>query len=395
MKEVERTTSSTTTTMDDLCPELLESILCRLPLISRARSKCVSKTWCSLITSLRHSFPPSTSSGLVIFLTNNIKNEPNNLHRTFFIKNQDHSQTFTLQCSTKHNLPWLVDSCNGLLLYAKNDRNHNWSYYISSPVLDQFIALPPRHKPSILARESLAFNGLNSNSNSNSKHNHHHFKVICFFFNEVDAESGKINCQTFSAQTGEWREHEAPLNNSNLLLEDGFRRSDCFSPSVYSKGRLYWIWSLCMLVYDDKREFFKLVGLPKSKSRRNFIYVLSLQLWESEGRIHYCEPTEEGFRLWIYMDDGDENSYDYDFKNWQAKTTIVLERIRLGLSWPCAFNEELQELYMQVPPGTIFSYSFETRKLAKLCCYGKPGKDYSISYIYPFMFNSANLIPRN
>ncbi|KAL7207701.1 hypothetical protein ACSBR1_029617 [Camellia fascicularis] len=385
---MEEAESTTTSTMDDLCPELLDSILCRLPLISRARSKCVSKTWCSLITSLRHSFPPSTSSGLVIFLTNNITNEPNNLHRTFFIKNQDHSQAFTLQCSAKHNLPWLVDSCNGLLLYAKNDRNHNWSYYISSPVLDQFIALPQRHKPSILARESLAFNGLNSNSN-------HHFKVICFFFNEVDAESGKINCQTFSAQTGEWREHEAPLNNSNLLLEDGFRRSDCFSPSVYSKGRLYWIWSLCMLVYDDKREFFKLVGLPKSKSRRNFNYVLSLQLWESEGRIHYCEPIEEGFRLWIYIDDGDENSYDYDFKNWQAKTTIVLERIRLGLSWPCAFNEELQELYMQVPPGTIFSYSFETRKLAKLCCYGKPGKDYSISYIYPFMFNSANLIPRN
>ncbi|KAL7175383.1 hypothetical protein ACSBR2_029060 [Camellia fascicularis] len=385
---MEEAESTTTSTMDDLCPELLDSILCRLPLISRARSKCVSKTWCSLITSLRHSFPPSTSSGLVIFLTNNITNEPNNLHRTFFIKNQDHSQAFTLQCSAKHNLPWLVDSCNGLLLYAKNDRNHNWSYYISSPVLDQFIALPQRHKPSILARESLAFNGLNSNSN-------HHFKVICFFFNEVDAESGKINCQTFSAQTGEWREHEAPLNNSNLLLEDGFRRSDCFSPSVYSKGRLYWIWSLCMLVYDDKREFFKLVGLPKSKSRRNFNYVLSLQLWESEGRIHYCEPIEEGFRLWIYIDDGDENSYDYDFKNWQAKTTIVLERIRLGLSWPCAFNEELQELYMQVPPGTIFSYSFETRKLAKLCCYGKPGKDYSISYIYPFMFNSANLIPWN
>ncbi|KAI8002481.1 F-box protein [Camellia lanceoleosa] len=388
MEEAESTTTTTTTTMDDLCPELLESILCRLPLISRARSKCVSKTWYSLITSLRHSFPPSTSSGLVIFLTYNIKNEPNNLHRTLFFKNQDHSQAFTLQCSTKHNLPWLTDSCNGLLLYAKNDRNHNWSYYISSPVLDQFIALPQRHKPSILARESLAFNGLNSNSK-------YHFKVICFFFNEVDADSGKINCQTFSAQTGEWREHEAPLNNSNLLLEDGFRRSDCFSPSVYSKGRLYWIWSLCMLVYDDKREFFKLVGLPKSKSRRNFNYVLSLQLWESEGRIHYCEPIEEGFRLWIYIDDGDENSYDYDFKNWQAKTTIVLERNRLGLSWPCAFNEELQELYMQVPPGTIFSYSFETRKLAKLCCYGKPGKDYSIGYIYPFMFNSANLIPRN
>ncbi|CAL5349272.1 unnamed protein product [Camellia sinensis] len=394
---MEEAESTTTSTMDDLCPELLESILSRLPLISRSRSKCVSKTWCSLITSLRHSLPPSTSSGLAIFLkfNNTTNNEPNNLHETFFIKHQHHSQYFTLHGSTKHNLPWLIDSCNGLLLYAKSDRNHNWSYYISSSVLDQFIALPPRHKPSILARESLAFNGLNSNSNSNSKHNHHQFKVICFFFKEVDAESGRINCETFSAQTWECREHEAPLNNSNLLLEDGFRNCDCFGPSVYSKGRLYWISNLCMLVYDDEREFFNLVRLPKSKSRRNSNYVLSLRLWESEGLIHYCEQIEEGFRLWVYIGDGDEYSYDHDFRDWQAKRTIELERIGLGLTWPCAFNEELQELYMQVPPGTIVSYSFETGKLAEVWYYGRPVEDYSMSYIYPFMFNTVNLIPRN
>ncbi|KAI8004269.1 hypothetical protein LOK49_LG08G00459 [Camellia lanceoleosa] len=250
-----------------------------------------------------------------------------------------------------------------------------------------------RHKPSILARESLAFNGLNSNSNS--IHNNDQFKVICFFFKEVDAESGRINCETFSAQTWEWREHEAPLNNSNLLPEDGFRNCDCFGPSVYSKGRLYWTSNLCMLVYDDEREFFNLVRLPKSKSRRNSNYVLSLRLWESEGLIHYCEHIEEGFRLWVYIDDGDGYSYDHDFRDWQAKRTIVLERIGLGLTWPCTFNEELQELYMQVPPGTIVSYSFETGKLAEVWCYGMPVKDYSMSYIYPFMFNSVNLIPRN
>ena len=373
---------------EDLCPELMEVVLSRVPLITRTRLKCVSKSWRHVITCLRHSSPQMTSSGLVIFS----KNVEPNVHQSSLIEVLDH-QDCNLYDSFRHNFPWLVDSCNGLLLYA-NKENNNWTYCISSPLLNQWSILPQRPKSWILARETLAFDG------------HNPFKIICFSSQEVDFSAGKVSCQIFLSQTWKWKEVELTLLNSNLLLEGECCYMDWFGPSVYSSGRLYWAWCSSMLVFYEDSELFKLVRLPKSKTTKKCTkYPLYLRLWASEGRIHYCEATQEGYCIWIYLNDDDDDEYE-----WQAKRSIMLDRsievvlwvnktmkarVGEGMIQPCAFNEDLQVLYFQVPPGSIVSYSFETQKMEKVWDYGKPGEDYFMSHVFPFLFNSVNLVSKD
>ncbi|CAK9165566.1 unnamed protein product [Ilex paraguariensis] len=374
--------------LGNLCPDLIESIFSRINIKSITKLKIVSKTWCNVITDLRRSNPPTTTSGLVIFLRQ-INNNPT-LHESIFIKVQDQSQgqDCTLHASFKHSFSTLIDSCNGLLLYAGKN-GHFWTYHVSSPVLDQHISLPPAHKTSRPACASLAFDGIHQDW----------FRVICFFWAEVDIMSGTMNCQIFSSQTWEWTEHQARILYSGLLLEDGFVHGQCFGSGVFSRGRLYWIWSLCLLVYDDKREFFKLIRLPKNKSTRTRSNVyLSQLLWESEGCIHLCDPVDEGFYIWAFNDDHDDfehESMDYDLR-WRFERVVMVVELKSGWSWtsirPCAFNEDLQVLYLELSPGTIVSYSFETKKIAQVWFYGEPGEDYFMSNIYPFLFKSVNLL---
>ncbi|KAH7846669.1 hypothetical protein Vadar_016796 [Vaccinium darrowii] len=399
MEEKERET----TTMDELCPDLIDAVLRRVPLLPRTRLKPVSKAWCHHITTLRHTAPPTSSTGLVISYSE--FNDDPKLHRSSLFRIQENSNSLSLACTPSHSYRWLVNSCNGLVLYAKTNETHNWVYCVSSPVLNQYRILPQRHKSEILARESLAFDGSHRGN----------FKVVSFFFQDIDVSGGKIECQIFSSETGGWREIEAPLINSFLLLQNGFQVDDITGQSVYRKGKLYWVWSVCMLVFDEDEESFELVNLPKSaetgerkKKRMCFSYT---QLWESDGKINYCESTREGYRVWKYCD----NDYDDDENRWEAKRLIVLDKLKSremevvdlfgermkvrvseGMIWPCAFNEDFQLVYFQVGPRTIFSYSFETGEFEEIWGSGNPveTQNYFFCYVCPYLFNSVNLVKR-
>ncbi|KAI8548843.1 hypothetical protein RHMOL_Rhmol07G0305700 [Rhododendron molle] len=387
---------------DDLCPDLIDAVLRRAPLLSRTRLKPVSKSWCHLITTLRHSTPPTTSSGLVIFYRQ-VHDNPT-LHQSSLLRIQN-SKTLSVSSTLSLSYPWLLDSCNGLVLYAKKNETHGWVYCVYSPVLSQHRILPHRNKSEILARESLAFDGSQRGN----------FKVVCFFFQDIDFKGGKIECQIFSSATGDWREIEAPLINSFLLTQIGFQLGDVWGQSVYRNGKLYWVWSRCMLVFDEDQEFFELVELPMSKEtgetkgERKKCFS-RMKLWVSEGQIYYCESTEEGYRVWKYCDN-DSNDDD----KWQAKRLIVVEKLKLrkietvnwfgekikvpiqeGCIWPCAFNEDLQLLFFQVGPGTLYSYSFETGEFEEVWGCGNTGQEqiYPMSCVCPFLFNSVNLLKR-
>lgn len=385
--------------LGDLSEELVEEILCRVPIKCRTRLKSVSKNWRNFIGRLRQSSPLTTSSGLVIFLKGIHKNPI--LHSSNFIQIRDQTlaQNAALHSSFLHNFPWLVDSCNGLLLYGTDD-NEFWTYHVSGPFLKHPIALPRAHQVSRSASASLIFDGSSYDQ----------FRVICFFRDEVDFAAKTVKYMVFSSKNWEWREYEARILNSDLMQEDGFVPGHCFRPSVYCRRKLFWIWSFCLLIYDDEIEFFKLIRLPSGKNLKNNVY-LSQLLWESEGRIHFCSPVNEGFCLWAYVDDDDEGHEFMDCNlMWQFKRLVVLdelisgkieffyavnEMIKYRMGWsrkriqPVAFNEDLQLLYLQVMPGIIVSYSFETQRLERVW-FREPGDNYCMCNIFPFLFNSRN-----
>nr|XP_016501418.1 PREDICTED: uncharacterized protein LOC107819779 [Nicotiana tabacum] len=372
--------------LGNLSYHVVESIFSKIPLKSLVQLKTVSKTWRNSITNIRIFYPPTTSTGLILFLKHNSSQE------SIFLKLHDQpqkklAQFCTLHSSSTHNFPYLIDSCNGLLLYASLN-NEFWNYHISSPVLDQYVTLPLSHHILRPACSSLVFDGWN-----------HEFQIICFFWEEVDFDAQMMNCMVFSSELWNWRESQLRILNSELLLQDGFLRGQCYSPSVFSGERLYWIWSLCLLVYDCKGEFFTLFPLPKNhsgkKSRKG---VYSQFLWESEGLIQFCDPVKSGFFIWSFR--GNNNNFDL----WRLNHFIRLNdlindqdtRLSMGYSIrPCAFNKDLQVLYLHVMPHTIVSYSFETRELVQVWsyCYSRGEvEDCWICKIHPFVFTSVDLL---
>ncbi|KAK3022111.1 hypothetical protein RJ639_045955 [Escallonia herrerae] len=387
----------------NLDPQVIEEIFSRVPLKSRARMKRVSSRWHRFLTRLRTTHAPTTSASLIAFLMRHHGSE------TTLIKLQDQTlarawQNPNATLHQSHKFPYLVESCNGLLLYATSDQD-SWTYHISTPPGENqcTIPLPVAHKVSRQASVGISFDGCHLSR----------FKVICFFCDEVDFKAGTIKCQIFSSQTWHWRDKVAIIVNPNLLLEDGFIRGECYCPKVYFRKKLYLIWSFCLLVYDDEKEFFELIRLPKNKSRRDKRNsYMSQCIWESEERIQFCDPSYNGYDIWTFIDRGDGDNNDdfaWHFERCVTLKDLIYRRVdvfhsanvaeREKVGWarnsirPIAFNEDLQVLYLHVLPRTIYSYSFETREVAKVWSIDEAGDDdIWMFHIYPFLLNSVNLV---
>lgn len=370
--------------LQDLNQELMEEILLRVPLKSRTKLKSVSKSWRSSITSLRLLMPLRTSSGLVVFLKNSVLQ---------FIQLRDHAfvHTASLHSCFFHSYhPFLVDSCNGLLLYGTHD-SVSWTYHVARCDFNHAVALPPAHSVKRSVYTSLLVDGSCYNK----------FKIMCLFLDEVDCDAGTVQCTFFDSKNFEWREYEARIVNSRLVSREGFVRGKCFRPSVYSGKRLYCIWSLCLLIYDDEKGFFKLIQLPedliisKSVKKNNADHCFQL-LWESEGQLHFCAPApdNQAFCVWAYVNDDDNDFMDHNLM-WKFKQFVMLKDSLLS-GWslkriqPVAFNDDLQRLYVLVmPAGVIASYSFETQKFEKVWSFGEPG-DSGMPNIFSFLLGSTS-----
>ncbi|KAK1362360.1 F-box domain-containing protein [Heracleum sosnowskyi] len=369
--------------LQDLNQELMEEILLRVPLKTRTKLKSVSKSWRTSISSLRLSMPLRPSSGLVVFLKKSVI-QFIQLHDEAFV------HTASLHSCFSHSCASLVDSCNGLLLYGTLD-SVTWTYHVARSDFDHAVALPPAHSVKRSVCTSLLFDGACYDK----------FKIMCLFLDEVDCDAGTIQCTVFDSKKCKWREYEARIVNSCLVSRDGFVRGQCFRPSVYSGKRLYCIWSLCLLIYDDEEGFFKLIQLPEDsimkksvkKNKNDHWFQL---LWESEGQLHFCAPApdKQGFCIWAYVNDEDNDFMDHNLM-WKFKKFVVLkDSLISGQSpksiRPVAFNDDLQRLYVLVLPARVIaSYSFETQNFEKVWSFGEPG-DISMPNIFSFLLGSSS-----
>ncbi|KAH0680577.1 hypothetical protein KY284_021662 [Solanum tuberosum] len=375
--------------LGNLSNHIVESIFTKIPLKSLIQLKTVSKTWRNSITNIRHCYPLTTSTGFVLFLKHKTYQE------SVFMKLHDQTQKnfpkfCTFHSSSTHKFPYLIDSCNGVLLYASENNNSNgfWTYSVSSPVLDQIISLPISHHISRPTCSSLVFE-------SNL------FQVISFFWEEVDFDTHMMNCMIFESNSWKWRETQIQILNSQLLQSDGFIRGQCFNSSVFSceKRKLYWIWSLCLLVYDIDFEVFTLFSLPKNnsiRSRKDVYYSQFLYESSEGGVIQFCDPVNSGVFIWSFR--GSEFKFDHFVRLVNINDDQDL-RFKTGYSVkPCAFNKDLRVLYLHVLPHTIAAYSFETQELVQIWSYEEDKEEEEVCWvfkIFPFLFSSVDLFAYN
>lgn len=375
---------------DSINRDVVCSILSKLPLKPRSRFKCVSKAWNSWITHLRRTSPLTTASGLVFSSKN----------RLTLLDVKDQCRSCSIHTSIAHDdfHNYLIDSCNGLLLFAaKANDGCNLTYNVFSPMNNQRLQLIPcTHLSTRHVSASLAFD-----MNLQQPHN---FKVIFQFWDEADIKNGTIKYNIFRSKTGECRECSARIPKSSALFlnNKNFKSEEWTCPSLYNKGKVYWIWSSCLLVFDEENkeeESFELMELPTvSKVHMDVMSVYcSKRLWESEDRLRYCESTYAGFFIWDYIVD---DMLRWRIKHWirfdelVSKNCEVFDKVpRFSLSTitvkPCAFNEDLEILYFQLD-GKIAGYSFETKKLVKVHSDSAIGGNINDN-IYPFVFRAVDL----
>lgn len=392
-KEEERTE------FENLCNDTVEYIFSLVPLKARAKMKVVSESWRRVISSVRQYHPPTTDSGLVLHLKR-IPNPSGDVSQeSVFLKLHDFQSEnpCTVQSSAVSNFHFLIDSRNGLALYG-SVKDGVWNYHVSSPILDQCIALPPANSVSRPCSVNLAFDPCRK----------HEFKVHCFFYGEINHGSNTTNSLIFSLESWEWKEKQGRVLNSELILETGFMPGKCFLPAVYSNGRFYLIWSLCLLIFDEDGELFTLFPLPRFRPRQNPCNEL---LYESDGKLRWCITVRNALMIWNFL--GEERLDDptkLDCKSLWINSKFVtigdmiserMKETKVSITWKsircCAFNEDLQVLYMHVLPNAIVGYSFETKKflqvwscrdLTELTEVG----DFYISGIRTFRFKPVNLL---
>ena len=141
-----------------------------------------------------------------------------------------------------------------------------------------------------------------------------------------------------------------------------------------------------MLVYNVEKGFFNLVSLPRIGH-----WLKEELLWEAEDQLHYCQSGFGGFHLWTYE--------DLNCK-WLLKQSVTDDELKLQNCvlflddeekiWflesshihVVAFDDDLQILYLKIS-GAIFSYSLETRQLAKVMC-SDPSSSFDLREFYNY-----------
>ncbi|RAL53634.1 hypothetical protein DM860_012249 [Cuscuta australis] len=375
------------TDFGDLCDEIAEIIFSFVPLKSLAKLETVSKSWRQLIARVRLHHPPVIDSGLVLHLWSS--GAAGISKKSVFLKLHypHNAELCTVDSSAPNKFPFLIDSCNGLILYGLEDDKQTWNYIVHSQVSDQSIALPPSNSVFRPAFVALAFD-----PRKNAQ-----FKVVGFFWNEVNPLSNSVNSMVFKSESWEWREKQGKLLNSGLISEQGFVFGQCFGPAIYMNSRLHLIWCFCLLIFDEDGDEFTVLPLPRNPNGASYSYdnPRHRSLWESEGKLNLCDPDEHGFRIWEFSNDTHESL-------WTLCRFVVLDdlisetrretgvRVTVGNSIRSSgFNEDLQILYIHVVVcKKIVGYSFETKRVVGVWSYGDVGEDFQL---HTFLFKHVGL----
>ena len=144
----------------------------------------------------------------------------------------------------------------------------------------------------------------------------------------------------------EWKEHEARVLNSSFSNDT----RGCSDASLYWKGKLYSTWGKSMLVYNVEKGFFNLVSLPRIGH-----WLKEELLWEAEDQLHYCQSGFGGFHIWTYEDLN---------RKWLLKQSVTDDELKLQ-NCVLFLDDEEKIRFLEISDA-IFSYSLETRQLAKV-----------------------------
>lgn len=118
--------------------------------------------------------PVRTSSGLVLFLNNSCS-------QFIQLRDQAFVHTASVHSCFSHSYPFLVDSCNGLLLYGTRD-TVSWTYHVARSDFYHAVPLPPSHSVKRLVYTSLLVDGSCYDQ----------FTIMSLFLDEVDCDAGTI-----------------------------------------------------------------------------------------------------------------------------------------------------------------------------------------------------------
>ncbi|XP_068651497.1 F-box protein At3g07870-like [Aristolochia californica] len=324
--------------------DILIDILSRLPKKSRLRCKVVSEEWKNLIAEF-DSFPPkSTDFGFVLFM----RSSSGGALEGLFYRMDDKGSLTLEDTFVFHSLlgVWNVGSCNGFIFYCnKNEKDRELDYHIYSPGTKLTTVLPR-----LRLFRSMEYDRypIGLGLMPNSKGNHYRF-MVTYLRHSSGANRRRFQCDLdvaiFNSETSEWKIKPAKFSDdSNDELVRLFLDSFCLgASSLCFDGSLYWVRHSYLVILCSKRQLFRLIKLP-------MVVPLSRGLlYESEGRLHYCQICEtHGLYIWVLDEavDPPQQLHPYTLR-------------------VCAFNEHLQVIHLQIRE-ILVCYDISKRTMTEL-----------------------------
>ncbi|XP_060189766.1 F-box/kelch-repeat protein At3g06240-like, partial [Lycium barbarum] len=262
--------------MSDYLPDsVLPEILCRLPVKSLLRFRCVSKQWCSLISSphfissyLSHSLS-ITSYANPLILLRHFSFEPKNQGQEHYSVYFDPSKTENLTLVKELKFPFktrsghhfrVVGFCNGLFCLSDDFKGKTYTIILWNPAIRRSITLPkPTHVQfgSYGPHICLGFG-------FDPKTHDHKVVRIAYLHDDHEATTGlPSKVEVYSLSTGLWKTVNSKIHCK--IIEYVYT-------SVYLSGAIHWIsyteneggeFTNSLLVFDLSKEKFSEIGLPQ------------------------------------------------------------------------------------------------------------------------------------
>lgn len=372
--------------MSDYLPDsLLPQILSRLPVESLLRFRCVSKQWCSLISSpnfisthLSHSVSTTTTTTSLLLLRHlSLKSRKQEHYSVYLDSSKPENLTlvkelkFPFKTRSKNHFR-VVGLCNGLFCLSDDLFGYTYSIILWNPAIRKGITLPtPRVHFGPYGPYMFCFGfGFDYKTNDH--------KVVRIAY--LQGFNGAYTVlppevEVYSLSTGLWK----TVNSNDISC----KIVEYFYSSVYQNGAIHWVcyrkseggvFSNSLLVFDLSDETFSEMGLP-----RELVHVSPLDLTVSScgeliSMIWYEKGRDRGescdcCAVWVMNQYGELNS-------WTKKFVVILER---GLSHAIGFRRN-GEFLVEKGVGDLISYDPERKEFKDLGIHGGKKSFFSSEY---------------
>lgn len=324
--------------VNTLTDDMLVEILTRMPLKSFSRSKCVSKSWQSLLSSnyVRNKLP-FIVSGVFQPSSSTTKKGP-----TYMSTSDDNLEsTYIDSLSSKLNST-LIDCSNGLLLFYSSLTN---TFNVCNPTTKKCVSLPKPMKETKLS--VLAFDPCHS----------HHFKVVNF----VGWRGRKADLEVYSSESGNWAQHKVDWGIDTNALSATIR---------YMDGILYILAQPKQVATMDLGDMScRLIELPEPTTVECCVAKVG-------GRLHYWVHDGDKLKIWVLEDDGDEEEGEWRLKHCAC--------IKMGKFRVLALDPERDVVYLRVK-GKLVAYDICEEMVERTFEFGDEGEGYLVqAWVFPF-----------